>query len=269
MLNLEKSSQDYDECLGEFVIRLGVYFNQKNLPIYSDIIELVYNLEDGNFEYLEENLNSIHIKVEESQNLKEKIFKLLDYIRLENARLTYLNDATKKSIDILNENESSIKKIDKKLIETEEKIEKLIGKQKKSFDSIVTQIITILGIFSTIVITFFGGVTAMSGMMKNMHNVSKFRLVFVFEIIGFIMFNTIFMLLHFIAKLSERSISSSCGNCKNRNIATKKCTEKNNFKCLVTKYPLVFYFNLIISISVGLTVILYYLNYWGYIKTIE
>lgn len=284
LISLEKATvSNYDESLDSFIIRLRQYFISKESAFYSDVISLIYKLENGDFEYLEENLTVIYERIED-EDLKGKVFKLLDYIRLENTRLTYLNETAIESIEKLQEKHKEIEELStqvsdykkntenlvNQLRETKEKFDDATQKQKKSIDGVLAQIITILGIFSTIVITFFGGVTAMSAILENMHNVSKFRLVFIFLFIAFVMFNTIFMLLHFIAKLSDRTISSSCSNCKEKanledvTFNIQNCKNKNNLKCIKIKYPLVYYFNEVIVFLIIITIIAYYSNYWGW-----
>lgn len=55
--------------------------------------------------------------------------------------------------------------------------------------------ITILSIFSSIVLTFVGGMVFSSSILENMHSVSVYRLIFTICILAMVIFNVIFILI--------------------------------------------------------------------------
>ena len=87
-------------------------------------------------------------------------------------------------------------------------------------------------------IAFFGGISVLGSVFSNIDKVSKYKLIFMTAIIGFIMFNLIYMLLHSISKITKNRIgvdieADYCWGCR----------ENYFIKCLATKYPIVFIYN--------------------------
>lgn len=69
---------------------------------------------------------------------------------------------------------------------------------QKDIKGIEKEYITILGIFAAIVLAFVGGITFSSSVLQNMASVSIYRLVLVIDFLGFILVNTIYLLMKFV-----------------------------------------------------------------------
>ena len=69
--------------------------------------------------------------------------------------------------------------------------------------------ITILGIFSSIVITFVAGMVFSSSILNNIDKVSIYRLTFVIILIAMMLFNLLNLLLDFIAKVNMKPLAVS------------------------------------------------------------
>ena len=69
--------------------------------------------------------------------------------------------------------------------------------------------ITILGIFSSIVITFVAGMVFSSSILNNINKVSIYRLTFVIILIAMMLFNLLNLLLDFIAKVNMKPLAVS------------------------------------------------------------
>ena len=67
--------------------------------------------------------------------------------------------------------------------------------------------ITILGIFSSIVITFVAGMVFSSSILNNIDKVSIYRLTFVIILIAMMLFNLLNLLLDFIAKVNMKPLA--------------------------------------------------------------
>jgi len=89
------------------------------------------------------------------------------------------------------------------------KTKKKFEEQKNTITNLHSNFISILGIFASIIIAFFGGLNVLGSILNNIEKVSKYRLTFITTITGFIIFNIIFMLLYSVAKLTDKNISSS------------------------------------------------------------
>ncbi|AWZ48337.1 hypothetical protein C3495_05670 [Clostridiaceae bacterium 14S0207] len=204
--------------------------------LYSEVSTFLYNTKEDDFEYIFANLEDIKRYLEQVNNKYAlKIYKLIDHIKLEQLRLFQLK------LNQENNAKKLIDTIEHKTLEYSEKINKMdisfkeinnkYKKQKKSIDELNNQIISIIGIFSAIVITFFGGMNLLGSALNNMHNVSKYRIIFVILITGFVVFNIIFMLLYYVNRLIGRCIQSKL--------------EQLNISYIKEKYPIVYFYDLI------------------------
>lgn len=177
--------------------------------------------------------------IDEHSNVTKKISKLSDHVSLELLRLSrmrqisYLSDKIHKEMDktseMVKEKRNEMDEIDKKV------------------NNIHAEVITILGIFAGLVIGFSIDFQLLAESFSNMNKVSFFKGTASLSIIGIILFDSIFLLLFAVSRISQRSLAinckhKDCHNCDNHD----KC--KNSFKKLIHKYPYVFVYNLILSI---------------------
>ena len=70
------------------------------------------------------------------------------------------------------------------------------------------QSIAILGIFSAVVLAFMGGLSFSSSVLENFASVSMFRLIITIVLLGFVVFNTIFVLLRFVLHITHKNSSN-------------------------------------------------------------
>ena len=80
--------------------------------------------------------------------------------------------------------------------------EELYNELSGKFSTIEREYITILGIFAAVILAFVGGITFSSSVLQHIDNVSIYRLVFVILLLGFVLTNTINLLLRYIFKLN-------------------------------------------------------------------
>lgn len=193
-----------------------IYSDQRSeLPDKLDLILLHMN---GNKKYID---------------VITKVGKLTDHIELETIRLDrmeYINyigktaaDDRKKAEQILDESKRSVSALTRKI------------------NNAQSQIITILGIFSGIVITFSVGSQIVADSFKNINELNFFKLCFFAILIIMSLINLLFILMYIISKISGINISVKC-----RNISCDNCTQGHNLLSrLNRKYPYVLYYNLI------------------------
>ncbi|EOU1465754.1 hypothetical protein QTI31_03925 [Clostridium perfringens] len=258
-------NEDYDSQILKICSKITHFLKGNKRLIYSDITTFSLNMNDEDREYLYYNLDRVIQHIEELE-IKNKVIKIKDHITLEELRMDYfkktrvneiekaLNNSQIKNKDII-ENYNGILQGLKK---TEDELEN----QKKSVEGLNSQIISVIGIFSAIVITFFGGAELFSNALNTMNEVSKYRLLVVVLLISIVMFNTIFMLLNFISKLTEKEIASKA--CLGHRYDSEKCSNcsirDKAFKCIKRKYPIVFVFNLIAIILLGIIATIYIID---------
>ncbi len=122
-----------------------------------------------------------------------------------------------------------------KISEIEKNVEKIsekANKAKKKVKDVYSQFVSILGIFSAIVIVFFGGTSVFTSMLTNIHEAEWYEIGMGASAVGLILFDIIFMFLYILSKYLEVPIG------------TKENSDKKNmiFKW-IDKYPYVFLFN--------------------------
>lgn len=127
--------------------------------------------------------NNFQIPSDEVEQLKKQIGKLADHLELESLRITRLE---------------SIKNLENKISQNYKDTQKLANESKAKMKSlndeisnINTQIVSVIGIFTGIVITIFGSMSLFSSVFSNLDTVSGFKLTLISLIIGFLTFNTI------------------------------------------------------------------------------
>ena len=175
----------------DFLTLESIYSNNKYEKIYhhyySDIGSVLSQQNIEQLDYISTNLQ--YIKTNYTKNridIKNQIEKLYDHsnIRILEQRLvSKINNETQISIDKLTEQSTDI----------EAKLE------KNKFDYI-----TILGIFASVMLAFVGGFTFSTSVLNNIKEVSIYRLTFIAGLIGFVFFNLVFLLLHFLMKMTNR-----------------------------------------------------------------
>lgn len=199
------------------------YYANNKRHKYSEVS--AYLMETDDIEYLLENLRRIQSRLGEyleNESISIKVFKLIDHITLELNRIKYnskafsemnlhtmnmalanAGKAVSAEMDRLKKEQSQ--KIDLEVNEFREETKSLKNKVEDSY----SQFVSILGIFSAVVVVFFGGMTAFGELFANMQNISRFKLTFMTSLIGLIVFNLVFMFLYVLAKLLNREIAAA------------------------------------------------------------
>lgn len=174
---------------------------------------------EGNIDSLKNDFQNKHSDYGKNKNQLKMFSKYIDHINLEIVRMGYFEDVSKKlemqdqlSINI----NSRITKLNQEIQETDGKIEQSQG-------NYLTQVITILSIFAAIVLAFSGGMSFLGNAFQTiMSNKDPIKMVFVFSLFGFIMYNIIIGLLFIVARMNRKDIgiyckySYGCQNCHRR-----------------------------------------------------
>lgn len=250
------------------------YYANNERHKYSEIS--AYLMENADVDYLLENLRRIQERFNEKPEdavTAKKVFKLIDHITLElnrtkynaksfehiqiksmNAALASASQKIQEVTDVLRREQSE--KLDEEIKSFTDETHELKNKIEDSY----TQFVSILGIFSAIVLVFFGGMTAFSSIFANMQNINRFKLVFVTCVVGEIVFNLIFMFLYILAKLLGREIvASTAVNPSGKYVFTKW------IKRIWVRYPYILLFNIIMFLMMmGSYVSWYLVNYCGW-----
>lgn len=143
-----------------------------------------------NIAFIHENYQEWSLKREETvpEDLLKSLNKLEDHINLDISRITYTKKITEEIEEKNRATNSNLKTINKKA------------------ENMQREHVTILGIFSSIVITFVAGMVFSSSVLNNIDKVSIYRLVFIMTLIALMIFNLVYLLLDFIAKINNQRI---------------------------------------------------------------
>lgn len=261
----DSSECEYEESIANICDKLTEFYNKEGRHSYSEVSTLLLSINEDKHAYFYDNMKSILKILDENDKknntkFKSKAIKLEDHIKLELLRVSNI-----KKVDQLKE------KIDNETVTYENKFKELrnvYSKQKEDIDGLNSQIISVIGIFSAIVITFFGGINFIESVLNSINKVSKYRLVFAILITGFVMFNTIFMLLNFISKLTGKNIRSSCDNYIGENKCAPDCKNRKNIKCIKSKHPTIYWVNAIFMVGIIGITLMYYLDYFDILTKI-
>ncbi len=134
-----------------------------------------------------------------SINVIKKVGKLADHIQLESVRLSRIEN-----IKFIGE------QIKSKNVVEQEKLKENVKKAKElktDLKNINTQLVSVLGIFTGIVISIFGGMSFFSSVFNNINDVGKYRLVFITTLVGFTLFNLIAFMFSALFSLTGKSFS--------------------------------------------------------------
>lgn len=123
----------------------------------------------------------------------------------------------------------------------------LMEKTQKQIDTSQASVISILSIFSAIVIAFFGGFSFMGNAIASINAAPLYKTLTVCFVCGLVLFDSVFLLLYLVAKLIGRNIYARCEteNCTCKD-GTPKC---NPIERLRKRLPFVYYFNILILIA--------------------
>lgn len=84
-------------------------------------------------------------------------------------------------------------------------IEETKNNLKTEIKGIEKEYISILGIFSSVVLAFVGGMAFSSSVLENINKASIYRTILIALIIGFVFFNIIHLMIYFICKINNHS----------------------------------------------------------------
>lgn len=131
----------------------------------------------------------------EDREIIKKIGKLADHLELENLRLARIEQ-----IKIISDKVSTEKTQAEILIKDNVS---QIQKQQEEIKNMNTQMVSVLGIFSAVVLAFSGGMSYFSSTFSNLHNMPLYKTLLMGSIMGLVLFNTVYILLKFIISINQ------------------------------------------------------------------
>lgn len=196
-----------------------------SLPVYLDSV----------VNYVEEHESEENA---ETDRIKKSVKKLLDHVELECLRINRMAKVQRDADRAEKlQNEALV------LNESTKASEKVLSDRVNGFHE---QSITILGIFSAVVVGFMSGLSMFTSGFNKLNEVSIYIVSFYSVLVGIILFDILFMLIFFIAKISGHSIARDVPE-----------SSRNWFCSTFHRYPYVYCFHFF---AIGALVVLYILQ---------
>lgn len=231
---------------------------------YSEFFSVVASIyqEDNDFDVQVLQQNIMLLKAELDKDLQEgtyifkearnSILKLFDHITLEiyrfdnNVRLLEQVKSAKQGIEYY---KSEIESLKKTLHETQSvlsNVEKVNEEHRQHFSKLQGETISVISIFAAVTLAFSGGISYLSSAISAIHNSPILKLLLTILICGFVLFNSIFILLYVVAKMIDKKVfmtcnSRDCLDCKERR--KKPCS---GLKKLKKSFPYLFWIDAIL-----------------------
>lgn len=249
------------EDINGFIERFDKIYKDEYRHKYSEILEILMKNEDESLDYLVANMDILKEHIfNGTYTFRNSFLKLYDHIMLEVTRIRLYHDYEKRENLI----EDKIDTTKNELEQYRDLYYNLYGDIKNFNDQLQNsnaQFISILGIFSAVVMVFFGGLSMLGNILSTINKASNIRIVFMASLTGIIIFNVIFLLCYFIAKILDKNIATNdlnklhenCWKWDNntgeyienpKNIKKYRRILKSPFIRLKIRYPIVFWFNI-------------------------
>lgn len=223
----------------------SIYRSEDFRHIYSDISEIVLNgkLEPDVQEVLLNTLLNIlnyakkdkafeieEFSKEEIYNIRLKLLKIYDHIRLDSIRASLIDD---------------LNKIKQEASDDLNKVKKESKRLSKNVEEYHVHSITVLSIFSALVISFSGILSLELNGLGELSSSSIWSITLYLSLASFFLFNIIFLLLYAVSKISNRSIA-----------VNKDYYSKYILCRLLNRYPYVAFFNIVTVLIILISIFL-------------
>lgn len=213
--------------IGSFSIQLKEYYEGNDRHRYSEVSKVIFGLDDDKVDTLRFNLEAISLKTVDGSILKN-VEKLIDHTDLAQQQKKYIEDKDKELEVLIRGMHKAIIRSKKEMFDNKnefkvakDKLEKIEGEVKDGIEDvfkqidehrtgIYTQFVTILGIFTAIIIGVFGGMQLLENVMGNIENVKITKLLMFSSLMMGAIFTILYLLLVSIAALTDRHIKN-CG----------------------------------------------------------
>lgn len=173
---------------------------------YSDIFIVLSSIDskddEGSIDFVAENLYELYQYAINKSNkvLATKIQKLYDHVNLDVARINYVKAIDRRYTINGEKVSTSLREMEGELNKTKDELGEYVDK----VDDAQKESITILGIFSAVVLAFIGGITFTSSVLSNINSISIYRLLMLTIIIGFVFINAVWILLDYIKHINKK-----------------------------------------------------------------
>lgn len=166
----------------------------------------LYNLDDEKLDRICTGIEFLKVLVINNDSAIKGLNKLFDHVKLEVVRIRENNRQKSELNQIINDNVKNISDMELSIKNKMDGFKEELDDSMRGVSNILTQIVSILGIFAAIVIVFFGGASVFANVFSNLGDINWIEVFPLISAVGFVMFNLIFMLLFILSRMTERDI---------------------------------------------------------------
>lgn len=202
---MAKVSHDIQrETLADWDRRLDKIYEGEFRHQYSEIFSIITALDSEDtcdINVISINLRELKFYLEEKAECRysKQIRKLIDHVSLEVARLSYTKTIAKKQFDRIKDAETQLSQLESGIRKSKKKIEKIA----MIVQSAQKEYIAILGIFASILITFFTGISFSNNILNNLATVNIYKICFAICLLGFVIVSITYILFLFLLTILE------------------------------------------------------------------
>jgi hypothetical protein len=216
-----------------YLIRFEKFYSKNESHFYAEITQIIFFdiQSDEDIDFLEKHLNILLSNIpDDKNNLRIQLNKIIDHIQLSvnqkqlidqyqetmNRQLESSAQKLLSAEDKLKSAENKLQEFDTTIEGYKEVIEEVQKEVKSKYDNIITQFITILGIFSAILMGAFGSIQGFTSLFNNAYNMSTGKLLVISAVGCAGVLAILFFLLNVLGKMTNYSISSC--NCNRKKV---------------------------------------------------
>jgi hypothetical protein len=195
-LNSIYSNKDFRHSYAELSEFSENYLTPDSRDILVNNLDLILFFANDNYQQ-----NSVVLK---------GIAKLADHLQLEALRLARIESIKRIGIRA----EDNRKEAEKLYAENLKELNEMgisLSRAEKELKDINSQLVSVLGIFSAVVIAFFGGLSYLTSVFSNLHQLSGMKPIVALLIIGLVLFDVLVCLFIFIEKMVNKENAPKIG----------------------------------------------------------
>lgn len=226
---------------------IEIYSDNDFRHSYAELSKKIENFDSLQRDFIVDTLDNILLEVDlefQHSDIIKKIVKLCDHMELESIRLNRMDN-----IKFIGENVSELQRQSENDLKNNASN---INQLTEKINRINSQIITVLGIFAGLVITFATMSQVSTSIISELTKDNLYSILLVFLIIGCVIYNTIFMMMYVVSKIAGVSIAVLCRDKRCDSCAVGHCAIKR----LSRKYPYVFWINILFVIIIAILLFL-------------
>lgn len=209
--NKKKYNDFYTKLRGIYLVGNSANFMHSHNELFSVLAELDSK---GKLEILGQNMEAIYkyCLTKKDADMTEAIYQLYDHINWDIARINYIKVVDRR---LETTGEDLKKKIEdakvaaEKVEEITDGLTEIVETMSNKVNNAYSEFVSILGIFSAIVLVFFGGTSIFGNIISNMQGTYIYKCIIMCLLTGIVIFDIIFMFIYFMAKIINRNIAAT------------------------------------------------------------